>query len=294
MKRQKVRWTELRPDDFLVRQKACSIVYLPMGLCEPHGHIAALGLDTIKADYYCEESARRAGGIVAPTQGYHIHESGFHARWLEDVVGEENPRLGGMPPHVVCRHFLYQLRAFANAGFTAVVVVSGHSGGSQEDLRLFAREFSERIGIPVTVKSDPEWIAGQYDADHAGRYEISQLMAIDPELVDLSLINRQHDANSGGRLALGGNAGEATAEFGHAINEAIVQAIVASVRELISRPNSGPLEQPVGYDILESDGARRVWMKAVAGQGGEEQFQRRCFEMGVVAPRVAHRQDARL
>ena len=74
-----VRWAELRPDDFRARRDACPIVYLPIGLCEPHGHIAALGLDLLKAEYFCEQAAQRFGGIVAPAQGYHIHECGFHA-----------------------------------------------------------------------------------------------------------------------------------------------------------------------------------------------------------------------
>ena len=171
-----VRWSDLRPDDFLRRQSACPIVYMPIGLCEPHGHVAALGLDTLKADYYCEEAAERFGGIVAPTQGYHIHECGFHKPWLDEVVGDTNPLLAGMPPRVVCYHFLYQLRAFANAGFHAVIVVSGHAGGSQKDLRRVAKAFTKSTGIPVAVKTDPEW--GGYEGDHAGAYEISQLQAI--------------------------------------------------------------------------------------------------------------------
>jgi creatinine amidohydrolase len=124
-----VRWAELRPDDFRARRDACPIVYLPMGLCEPHGHIAALGLDLLKAEYFCEQAAQRFGGIVAPAQGYHIHECGFHAPWLAEVVGEENPFLGAIPPHVMLHLFLYQLRSFALAGFQGVIAVSGHAGG---------------------------------------------------------------------------------------------------------------------------------------------------------------------
>jgi creatinine amidohydrolase/Fe(II)-dependent formamide hydrolase-like protein len=149
-----VRWAELRPDDFRARRDACPIVYLPIGLCEPHGHIAALGLDLLKAEYFCEQPAQRFGGVVAPAQGYHIHECGFHAPWLAEVVGEENPFLGAIPPH----------------------------------------------------------------GDHAGRYEISQLMDIRPDLVDLSLLDRQFEANSGGRLAVGEDAAESSAAYGHTLN----------------------------------------------------------------------------
>lgn len=232
LKNPPVRWAELRPDSFRERLATCPIVYLPIGLCEPHGHVAALGLDLLKADYYCEEAARRFGGIVAPSQGYHIHECGFHAPWLEEVVGEENPFLAALPPQVMAQVFLYQLRAFANTGFKAIIATSGHGGGSQEDLRRVASAFTAKTNIPVVVKTDPEWVVGRYVGDHAGRYEISQLMAIRPDLIDLALLKRQHEPGSGGRLALGEDAGEATAEHGRVINEEIINAIGRAVAEL--------------------------------------------------------------
>jgi len=219
-----VRWAELRPEDFRARREAVPVVYLPLGLCEPHGNVAALGLDLIKAEYYCEEAARRFGGIVAPAQGYHIHECGFHAPWLAEVVGEENPLLAAIPPHVMLHLFLYLLRSFANAGFKFVVAVSGHAGGSQEDLRRAASAFERATDLAVVVRADPEWVAGLYRGDHAGKYELSQLLAMRPELVDLSLIGPRQ-SGSHGRFALGHDAAEASAEHGHAINEAIIAAI---------------------------------------------------------------------
>lgn len=245
------RWAELRPDDFRARRDAFPVVYLPIGLCEPHGHIAALGLDLIKAEYYCDEAARRFGGIVAPPQGYHIHESGFHAPWLAEVVGNENPMLAAIPPHVMLHQFLYQLRAFALAGFTGVIAVSGHSGGSQEDLRRVASAFTAEFKLPVIVKTDPEWIPHLHQGDHAGRYEISQLMHIRPDLVEMSLINRRHEAGSGGRLALGDDAAEATVEFGRTINEAIITAIGAAAVELSKSPGPAIAPQRLTYRAME-------------------------------------------
>jgi len=253
-----VRWSDLRPDDFVARLRECPVVFLPFGLCEPHGHVAAFGLDTMKADYYCEQAAERFGGIVAPTQAYHIHECGFHLPWLEEVVGDGNPRLAGMPPEVVARHFLYQLRAFANAGFRAVIGVSGHSGGSQNDLRRVGRAFTDATGIPVVVRSDPEW--GGYEGDHAGAYEISQLLAIHPEAVDLGLLGRADEPGSGGRMALGTDAGEATVERGREINETIVEAIGREVRGL--RPGDGrsvPLDFPAAEVIWQRVLAEGEW-----------------------------------
>lgn len=251
---EKVSWAELRPDDFRARLDRCPVVYLPLGLCEPHGHVAALGLDLIKAEFYCAEAARRFGGIVAPSQGYHIHESGFHAPWLAEVVGEENAMMAAIPPHVMLRLFLYQLRAFALAGFRAVIAISGHSGGSQEDLRRVATAFTTATGIPVIVKSDPECIPHLHGGDHAGRYEISQLLAMRPDLVDLSLLHRAKAADAGGRLALGEDAGDADAAYGRMINEAIIAALGEMASQATARRAPAPLPERLTYAATE-----KIW-----------------------------------
>jgi creatinine amidohydrolase len=247
-----VHWAELLPDDFRRRCEKFPIVYLPLGLCEPHGHIAALGLDLLKAEFFCAETARRFGGIVAPAQGYHIHESGFHAPWLAQFVGNTNPYLAAFPPHVMLHLFLYQLRSFALAGFHGVIAISGHAGGSQEDLRRVADSFSKNVGLPVIVKTDPEWLEGLHPGDHAGRYEISQLMAIRPDLVDLSRLRRQHEPDSGGRLALGDDAGEASIEFGRTMNEAVIAAAGKAAADLASQPWAPLALENLTYSAMET------------------------------------------
>ena len=223
-----VRWAELRPAEFEARLAAQPVVYLPMGLCEPHGHVAAMGLDTLKADYICEQAATRFGGIVAPTQGYHIHETGYHAPFLLQRVGAANPRLAALPPDVVLRTLLFQLRAFVNAGFRAIVVVSGHNG-AQADLRLVAAEFMRLVPVPVIVHSDPELVAGRYSGDHAGKFEVSQLLYCRPELVDLDRV-RCASSHSWGPFAQGADAGEASREYGRLV----VEAMIDRVGELIA------------------------------------------------------------
>ncbi|WP_145964914.1 hypothetical protein [Rhizobium leguminosarum] len=59
---------------------------------------------------------------------YHIHEAGYHAPWLKEAMNGVNPLLAALPPHLVLETLLYQFRAFRNAGFKGVVVISGHHG----------------------------------------------------------------------------------------------------------------------------------------------------------------------
>ena len=244
-----VRWAELKPEEFDRRLAERPLVYLPMGMVEPHGHAAAFGLDQIKAEYLCDEAAVRFGGIVAPPQTYHIHETGFHGTWLDEVVGDVNPRLGGFPPDVVMRSLLFQLRVFVNAGFRAVVVVSGQNG-AQGDLRLVAEEFMKRVGVPVVVRSDPELVRDTFPGDHAGRYEISQLLYIRPDLVDMTRLGRVH-TDPLGRFAQNPDADEATAEYG----EQIVETQIGRIGALADEAGLGAPDLP----FLTFDDVEPVW-----------------------------------
>jgi creatinine amidohydrolase len=249
-----IRWEELLPREFLARQEQLPLVYLPLGLCEPHGHAAAFGLDTLKAVWLCEEAARRFGGIVAPTQGYQIHETGYHRPWLAEVVGDVNPHLGAVPPDVLLRMLLFQLRAFVNAGFRGVVVLTGHNA-NQPDLRLVAEELMRDRPVRIVTVSDPELVAGVYPADHAGRYELSQLMYIRPELVDLSRIG---DVSSSPlrRFAQGEDAAEADTDYGRAIME----RSLAELERLIG--TCQPFETVVPpLSISETD---EIWQRIAA------------------------------
>lgn len=270
----KVKWAELLPDEFLERQGQCSLVYLPMGLCEPHGHISAFGLDTIKAEYICEAAAREKGGIVAPTMGYHIHETGYHAPWLEEVLGEANPHFAAVPPHILLHFFLYQLRAFYNAGFRAAIVITGHAGGNQEDLRRVASAFMEKFPMKIEVRADPELVKGKYEGDHAGKYEISQLMHIRPELVDMSKISRQYEDKSLGRFALGHDAAEASPELGRAIMEACTKEVYKIADNLLREIDKNYQVERINYAQMEElwgelVSTRRSWATYNLHEGQE-------------------------
>lgn len=257
----KVLWSELLPYEFHKRMELCPIVYLPLGINEPHGQISAYGLDTIKAEYLCEEAARRFGGIVAPSLGYHIHESGYHAPWLELELCENNPHMTAMPPHVVLYYYLYQLRAFVNAGFRGIVVISGHSGGNQLDLRAASNVFTEQVKIPMWVGSDPELVNGLYEGDHAGKYEISQLMYLRPELVDFTQAGLEFNPDMGGRLALGADADQASSELGEQIMEASLQTLQAIVANMTRVARSSEL---VAIPTLHYDVVELMWQQILA------------------------------
>lgn len=262
-----VSWSRLYPKEWMERVQSAPLVYLPVGLCEPHGQISAFGLDLIKAEHICEQAAKRTGGVVAPSLGYHIHESGYHARWLEENIGEINPLMTGMPPHVVLYFFLYQLRAFSNAGFRAIVVLSGHGGGNQEDLRHAAELFMNRFPVQIWVGTDGDLVKDKYRADHAGQFEISQLMDIDPALIDMQRVQLEGEPHIGGKFARADSSELASSELGAAINEACIVQLCHEAASLLSQVGSWREPACISYDEIEhlwSDlsSTRQEWVTA--------------------------------
>lgn len=248
----RVRWSELFPHEFKERQRRRPVVYFPLGICEPHGQISALGLDTFKAEAICEAVAERIGGIVAPTQAYHIHEIGASAKFLEAQVGETNPMMTSVPSFVFLHFFLYQLRSFYNAGFTQVYVLSGHGGSHPADIKRAAGLFMERFGINIWVGTDFDLVADRYPGDHAGKYELSTLLYLRPELIDFSKLPLEELEGTGGRLARGVDAASASAEYGRSIMEGCIEALKENVLGNQGHSSSNEEVLPLPYEAVES------------------------------------------
>ncbi len=155
-----------------------------------------------------------------------------------------------LPPWVAYKLLLYQLRAFAARGFRAALVVTGHYGGNQQDLRLVADVCMRRSPMRVWAGADSELITHpQYRGDHAGATETSQLWYLRPDLVDISRLTAQ-DAETH-RFAAGSNALASTRRLGEEIVRGQVERLGGEARALLAayKPD-GP--QP-GLDFDETE-----------------------------------------
>jgi creatinine amidohydrolase len=254
----KVRWEEMFPDEILARQAEYPLVYLPLGMCEPHGPHCALGLDGIKAHEICLRAAHKFGGVVAPITFWQIHETGYHATWGAGQIGEVNGFMTSLPPWVLLRLFLYQLRAIAGRGFHAILAVTGHYGGNQNDLRRVVAHFSRRSPVQVSAWSDDELIDHPvYHGDHAGATETSQLMALRPELVDMQRLDSQAVARH--LYAAGPDAPLASAGLGEEIVASQMRRIGEIGRKLLA-DYAGPAHPP----LLSIDDTEAAWRDIIA------------------------------
>ena len=202
-----VRWERMFPDQLEEAFQRCPLVYFPYGLCEPHGPQNTLGLDALKAQRVACETALAFGGIVAPTDFWHIHELGGYAVWGAKYVGELKRKwLTSVPPWVHFKNVCYHVRTADVLGFHAAIFLTGHYGPNWEDLKtLLARlqpyTKTRLYGLPDFEANQPGFDSDHHSGgDHAGKVETSLLWALEPTCVDISRLPeavRQGGAASG-------------------------------------------------------------------------------------------------
>ena len=183
----KVRWEEMYPDELLEAIERRPVCYLAYGLAEPHGAYNALGLDWLKAQALLERAAAEHGGVVAPPCVWHVQEMPTFD-WFGSH-GVKQSLCSSIPADLFYQIVLYQIRAADARGFRAAILVTGHYGGLENDMRLLCDFYTRRSGSPLRLCAVADWEVirfEDYKGDHAGVCETSQLMALRPELVDLS------------------------------------------------------------------------------------------------------------
>jgi len=192
----KVQFEEMFPWQFAEAIAEARICYLPIGTLEWHGEHNALGLDAIKAHAVCVRAAQQSGGIVVPPLYWatDTREELGDGRYLTGGVehGERYHVPGNM--YWIRRETYHSLlmdiyEAMRRRGFQVIVVVSGHwPEATLSVVRASGEEFVKRHGnVGWLLVTDQEVAADQgYMHEHAAGGETSLLMAIRPELVDLS------------------------------------------------------------------------------------------------------------
>jgi creatinine amidohydrolase len=260
---EEVLWERMFPDQLEARFAECPVLYLPYGMCEPHGPANVLGLDGLKASAICREAAMAGGGIVAPTEWWHVHEVGHYAAWGQREIGEVARRwMTAVPPWVHFKNVCYHIRAADQLGFKAVILFTGHYGPNWKDLKrlveLIQPYVSARLfGLPDFEAAQPGFDGDGKVADHAGKVETSLLWALEPGLVDVSRFpGEDRTSPSGHFFAMGRDAREANREVGRKMVGYEVDFLVRKVGELIADYD----QSPVPAQRLESFGdVERFW-----------------------------------
>jgi len=236
---EKVDYEVLLPHEFETRLAQRPVAYLPFGTLEWHGLHNAFGADSIQAGGLFRLAARRFGGIVLPPI------------WLgpDRITGQKNgPDLMGMDTAdttTPCRKlpgsmywipkglFMMLIEAILSqaerAGFKCIVA-DGH-GPSRWAWGEMADSWEKQFNLKlVSAQRDfpGEW---RTQMDHAGRNETSIMMALTPELVDLSKLSKDRAEWPQG-VEKGEDPRDSTPEFGEELIEATLSLIGAKLDEL--------------------------------------------------------------
>jgi creatinine amidohydrolase len=234
-----VQWERMFVDELEAAFAACPVVYFPQGLCEPHGPQCTLGLDALKAHAIACAAARRGGGIVAPTDFWHVHEVGGYGHFGNVCVGEvERTWLTALPPWMHFKNVCYHVRQADAIGFHAAVFLTGHYGPNWQDLKEMLALIQPHVGTRLYGLPDFEANVPGFDGDgksggdHAGKVETSLLWAVLPECVDVSRIPPAGEP--GTHWAMGPNARQADRRVGERMVEDEVRYLTAKAAELLA------------------------------------------------------------
>jgi creatinine amidohydrolase len=209
----KVLYEELRPKEFIEIINNCPIAYLPFGTLEWHGLHLPLGADAIQAQGFFIKLAKKIGGIVLPAIflgpdckttvnkkdyfGMDIHS--FNENCPQQLEGSSY----WIENDIFCTLLDVILFNLKRAGFK-VVVAHGH-GPSNLLFINNTKKFEEKYGLKLftlwrekDLIDDGEyktfkWKDGKNDGfgiqiDHAAFNETALVMALRPDLVDMSEI----------------------------------------------------------------------------------------------------------
>jgi len=193
----KVQFEEMFPWEFAQAMAKAPICYLPFGVLEWHGEHNAVGLDTIKAHAICVRAAQQSGGVVAPPLYWATDSREDLENGLYLTGGVENGERYHVPGSMfwirpeTFRHLLLDIyEAVRRRGFRVIVVVSGHWSrrGNLPVIRASGEDFlAQHPNMKWVLLTDQEVVPDlYYPHEHAAGGETSLLMAIRPDLVDLS------------------------------------------------------------------------------------------------------------
>jgi len=248
-----VRYERLRPAQVVEQRNACPVAYLPIGTIEWHGPHNPLGLDTLKIHALLIECAKEIGGLVFPplyygetreqalmeanaddkeqiAEGMGLPASNFAPGYMVEPLAMQNRAY-----HSLLIHIFHEIRSL---GFKALVIGAGHYPLLDHG-RSAAAAFHQEQGwpkMPVWTMSGYELVQGQFEpcGDHAGKWETSLLMHLDPGMQDLSML--PVDASIPFVGGSNNGAQESNAEFGRLATEAIITAVRPRVQEMLDHP----------------------------------------------------------
>lgn len=232
-----VQYSYLSVPAFQKRLAEHPVGYLPLGTLEWHGLHNVLGSDSLQAEGLFLRAARRFGGIVFPPLFVgpdRIEDAGEGRQFIgmdSSDATRPHQQLPGSCYWVGKGVFLSLLESLIaqakRAGFICLLA-DGH-GPSRKAWAEMAPLWEKQYDIILLSSiNDFDPLAYLTQNDHAGKIETSTMMALHPDLVDLSRL----DPASWPLGVKGEDPRTSSASWGEYLLETTVQAIGRKLQEL--------------------------------------------------------------
>jgi len=253
-----MRWEELSSDQFVEAVRACDgVCIVALSVVERHGHHLPLGTDTIQGRGMLSRIAAREPVIEFPD---YIFTQIPEARHLPGTISIDGELLIRLLDNV-CREI-------ARNGCKKVVLLNAHGGNFgllawYNMLQLYApKDYVVYIVSPFPAMGALTLPWSRDDDGHAGPGETSMMLALRPDLVDMTRIPTDGEGRAQGRLdalrAAGvqtgiwwyadhpthyaGDAAYGSAAAGEQILDAIADSIAQAVRAIKADDAARPLQ----------------------------------------------------
>ncbi len=241
----KVRYEEMLPHQVRAAREKCPVAYLPIGGIEWHGEHNCLGLDTVKAHALCMRAAEAGGGLVMPALFWGEPREMALMEANHDPEGKIADKMGLSPENFApgymhmgsildqCQSYVRLLfhifKQLESLGFKVIFILTGHY-----PLIHFARfasfAFMRDSSVKVICAIGYDLVTDLgYHGDHAAKWETSLMLALRPDLVDLSRLPQDRAEKL---IGVGGeDPRDATREFG----EEAIQHLIKRMNEKVQQ-----------------------------------------------------------
>jgi creatinine amidohydrolase len=243
-----MRWEELTGDQFVEAAKTCEgVCVVALSVVERHGHHLPLGTDTYQGRSMLSRIAAREPIIEFPD---YIFTQIPEARHLAGTISIDGELMIKLLDNV-CREI-------ARNGCKKVVLLNAHGGNFgllalYNMLQLYKpKEYVVYIVGPFGAMSGLELPWPREEDGHAGPGETSMMLALRPDLVDMSKVPLDDEGKARNRLQAlreagvqtgiwwyadhpthyAGNAAHGTAAAGEQILDAIADSIAQAIRAI--------------------------------------------------------------
>lgn len=218
-----------------------SIAFVPLGTLEWHGWHLVLGNDAIKAHAICLQVAEKTGGVVLPPLYFGTDQVALLGS--DCFIGMDvfaGKKLPGSCYYLTLDLFYMLIKQVSEnlirQGFKTIVFLTGHYPPQQRKIiQQVAREMEFKQQVKILALAEFELVKDLgYSGDHAGEWETSILLALEPQMVNLNEITK-HIPLGDHLLGVDGEPEKASAATGGWILQAIVDRLTERVNQVHQR-----------------------------------------------------------